>query len=77
MSDFRRKAEGVRRVLFAEDRALQHLDGVLRHVAPRKEDPPLPFAVNGRAVLLRIQIRRASLGKRPIGKENVFFGMRP
>ena len=68
----------MRRVLFAEDRAFQHLDGVFRHFAQGKAERPLrPFAVNCRAVLLLIQKRRASLGERPIGKEIVFFGMRP
>ena len=76
MSEVRREAEGVRRVLFAEDRAFQHLDGMLRHFAQGKEDPLRPFTVNCRTVLLRIQKRRTSFGERPIGKEIMFFGMR-
>ena len=66
----------MRRVLFAEDRAFQHLDGMLRHFAQGKEDPLRPFTVNCRTVLLRIQKRRTSFGERPIGKEIMFFGVR-
>ena len=48
VSEIRRKTEGVRRVLFAEDRAFQHFNGVFRHFAQGKEDPLRPFAVNCR-----------------------------